>query len=143
LSDSIYISNSTFVSDTNSSIGLSTVFTPSGSQYTMIKKQGKNQIGPRLFFQYVKSKLTPIETKKHQTQITKLTKLMLKADVIGQFGLSDELGMQLATCVRELEAKACGIEFSIQRDVVRKYIHDVKDVKLIWHFLNLRSPLLL
>lgn len=129
------ILDSTFYIETSSTSGVNVIRTPTGSEYAAIGTKSsspgrKGDISPRLYFRYVKSKLTVIETRKHQSQIDKLSKLIHKADVIGQFGLSEELSIQLAICVRELEAKACGIEFSIDRSVIRKYRHHVKDVNV-------------
>ena len=127
-----YSNGTTGITMTSSTAYDHTATTPSGSFVRVEHKiNTQGDISPQLYFKYVKSKLTPLETTKHQRQIEKLSKMIMNSDAIKQIGLSESLAKKLAVCVRELEAKACGINKSLPREVIEKYQHKTKDVDVI------------
>lgn len=129
---------------TSTSTSVSSFSTPAGFQWVTIndadstshdkpsnKTKAQNKIAPGLYFSYIKSKLNTHEIRKHEAQINKLTKLIIKSGMIGQIALQEKFAHELSICVRELEAYVYGIKYYVDKSVINKYKNKVKDVKVI------------
>ena len=69
----------------------------------------KNVIHPRLYFRFVKSKLTKLEERKLNKRLLLLQKFVKSAEDMGQQALYEEFSRKIAITVREQELWACGI----------------------------------
>lgn len=82
----------------------------------------KKRVGPKLYFSYVKSKLTKTQTKKLKARLQKLQALVKNADLVGQKALYETLSKMLVVAVRESEAAACGYDVFINYKDVTKFM---------------------
>lgn len=132
------MSNYTTTSDSSSSYAISwnTPFTTTydlsdgetGVKSTLkVKKDGDGKIGVKLFFTYVKHKLTKIQQNNLDARLKKLSLMVKEADDLGQIALYDNLAQSLAVLIRESELSACGVDTYIQLDVVKKYLNKTRD----------------
>lgn len=85
-------------------------------------ESSKKHISPKLYFNYVKSKLTEIETKKLKSKLKRLQLLLDATDGTGQDGLREAIEMQIAICIREQEALVTGCGKFVLRDHVTKFM---------------------
>jgi len=84
----------------------------------------------KFYFKFVKSKLTKLQQVRLQERLEKLKALVMQAKFSGQQALYEEFAFQLAVTVRESEILACGIEYIIDRAVVERFMHNVRDVEV-------------
>lgn len=113
----------------NSEIGI-------GEGKVFNEKTKKVEISPKLYFSFVKSKLSKIQQKRLNERVGKLYKLIEQAGDIGQSAAQEEYAKLLAVAVREQEAYACGIERYISKELVNKYKNKVKDRVIKWGTLE-------
>jgi hypothetical protein len=101
-------------------------------QQGMVEEKINNRkvIHPRLYFKFVKSKLSKLEQRELNERLLKLQQLVVQAKDLGQKALYEEFSRKIAICVREQELSVCGIEYFIDREVVEKYRHRIKDVEI-------------
>ena len=85
---------------------------------------------PRLYFKYVKSKLTKMQQDKLKDRLGKLKKLIVQAKELKQQALFEELAKRISFIIRESEASACGIEYKIERQYIDKIRHKVKGMRI-------------
>lgn len=90
----------------------------------------KNVIHPRLYFRFVKSKLTKLEERKLNKRLLLLQKFVKSAEDMGQQALYEEFSRKIATTVREQELWACGIEYFLDKKYVTQFMDKVKDVEI-------------
>jgi hypothetical protein len=81
----------------------------------------RKRIGPRLYFNYVKSKLRKTEVKKLKARLKKLQQLVKNAEEVGQKALYEEFSKMLIIAVRESEAAACGYNVIVNKEDVEKF----------------------
>jgi len=98
--------------------------TPTGTRVTVKTTQG---IHPQLYFKYVKSKLSKVEKEKLQARMLKLRRMVLAAKELHQHALHENLARMLVVSARESEALACGIDSFTGREVVNKFIHQIRE----------------
>jgi len=101
--------------------------TPSGTEIKLTGKKENGIYHPRLYFKYVKSKLTDIQKKKLDKRLSKLKKLIVQSYELEQDTLYEELTKMLAIVVRESEAYACGITKWIDREHIDKFMDKVQE----------------
>ena len=90
-------------------------------------KTTRKRIGPKLYFRYVKSKLTKVQQSKLKSRLNKLQKLVKDADEVGQKALYEEFSKMLVVAVRESEAAACGFDVYVNKKDVDKYMYTVTE----------------
>jgi hypothetical protein len=98
--------------------------TPSGTKAKVV--QGSGDISPRLLFSYVKSKLTPAETKGLQPKVQNLRLLLADARVCGQRALQETLEKQIVLILRDQEVSACGFGRFVLKDDILRFQHRVQ-----------------
>lgn len=98
-------------------------------QQQQLQSQGgkRKRIGPRLYFNYVKSKLNKLETKKLKSRLQKLQALLKNAAETGQTALYEELSKMLLVAVRESEAVACGYSTYVLQEHINKFRYTVTE----------------
>jgi hypothetical protein len=84
-------------------------------------------IHPRLYFSYVKSKLSKMQKEALKARLSKLQKIVLTAEDTGQSALYEETAKLLAIVIRESEAVAAGFDTFIEKAAVDKFKEKVKD----------------
>ena len=92
---------------------------------------GKN-IEPKVFFKFVKSKLSAIDQDTLVYNLEKLKKLVVVTEEIGQQALFEKFAEQLAVATREQEALAAGYSKRIERRHIERFIKGVKDRLIRW-----------
>jgi hypothetical protein len=93
-----------------------------------IKVDSKDRgIHPRLYFKYVKSKMTKLQKSRLEERLSKLKKLVIQTKELGQQALYENFAKNLVSVVRESEAEACGIEYIILRETIDKYRHKIRE----------------
>jgi len=97
------------------------VATPSGTEIRGKRTRSKTRdINPKLYFKYVKSKLTKVEVDKLRPRVAKLRGLAEDALASGQIGLYEKILTQLAVMIREQEADVAGFgTFVMKKDIDR------------------------
>ena len=85
------------------------------------------RISPRLYFNYVKSKLSKLETKKLKSKLQKLQALLRNSEEVGQTALSEEYQKMLLVAVRDSEAASCGYDTYILGEHINKFRYLVKE----------------
>lgn len=111
-----------------------TVLSEGGTQWSIQEqvsqspnKGSKKRIGPKLYFNYVKSKLNKTETKKLKSRLTKLQSLVKNADETGQKALYEEFSRMLMVAVKESEIAACGHGIYVNEVDIDKFRHTVTE----------------
>lgn len=74
---------------------------------------------PEIFFQFVKSKLTPIQLEDLSNRLLSLSGIVQKAELTGQTALYEQLVENLYGLVREQEIASLGLQFVISEKLVR------------------------
>jgi DNA polymerase III delta prime subunit len=92
-----------------------------GYNYNSEKNISGKRIGPKLYFNYVKSKLNKTQTKKLKARLDKLQILVKSAQESGQTALYEELTKMLLVAVRESQAAACNYDVYIKKADIDKY----------------------
>jgi len=92
----------------------------------------KNQEGihPRLYFKYLKNKLTQLEQRTFKARMKKLEKLADEFTATGQEAMSDNCIRQFMVLCREAAVYSCGITRYITQEHVDKYRYNLKKVRL-------------
>ena len=97
---------------------------PSG---TVIRtSQDQKEIGPRLYFDFVKTKFKKTEIEKIEQSIGPLTQLISNAKEVGQEGLYEELLIKLAVMLRVQEALAVNVCKYVLKEDISKFINIVR-----------------
>lgn len=94
--------------------------------FDVIKEKDTGKIHPRLYFKFVKSKMTRLQQKELNERLSKLQKLLVQAEDLGQKALYEELARKVAIAVKEQEINVCGIEYAIHGEIINKYRNKVK-----------------
>lgn len=94
--------------------------------FDIVKNKETQVIHPRLYFKYVKSKLSKLQQKEMVERLTKLQKLLVQAKDLGQKALYEELARKVAIAIKEQEINVCGIEYTIHKEAINKYREKVK-----------------
>ena len=116
-SGGIYLNPSSLTFDPMSSEDSIRLGTPAGTQIESKRSKVEN-LNPRLYFKYVKSKLSKVEVDKLKPRIARLRGLAQDAIDAGQTGLYEKMLMQLAVMIREQEADVAGYgTFVWKRDI--------------------------
>lgn len=114
-----------------------------GYTFSIGNQGGQKRIGPRLYFNYVKSKLTKTQQKNLKARLQKLQALVRNAQDLGQLAAYESFSKMLLVAVRESEAAACGYDVFVTREDVTKFIDIVsesdEDRKRIVHFKTLEE----
>lgn len=98
-----------------------------GTGYS-INYQNKNMgLNPGLYFRFMKSKLTKLQAENLKKRLKKLQALITDAEDLKQDGYAEELAKMMAIVVREQEAFVCGITMAIEKNIVTKFMAQVKD----------------
>ena len=85
------------------------------------------RVSPKLYFSYVKSKLSKLETKKLRSRLTKLQGLIKNAEDTGQTALYEQFSKMLTVAIRESEVLACGYGTFVHLNDINKFRHIVKE----------------
>lgn len=84
-------------------------------------------INPRLYFKFVKSKLTKIQQEKLKERIKKLTSFIKYAQETDQLALYEESSKQILQCIKEQEIDILGVHHYVSKDLIEKFINKVRD----------------
>lgn len=84
-------------------------------------------IGPGVYFQFVKSKLTQLEQENLTERLNKLKAMMQSAEAVGQTALYEALALNFVTLAREQEIAAIGCGKYISETIITKLIGLVKN----------------
>lgn len=84
-------------------------------------------ISPALYMRFVKSKLNKVEQDVVRSRLKKLGGLIAYSEEMGQRALYEQLCSEVAILAREAELVACGIDKSVTRKDIEKFIYLVKD----------------
>lgn len=98
------------------------VSTPSG---TTVKLQA-NTISPKLYFSFVKSKLTKVEMSEVKKRLGLLQMLADSASDIGQRGLMEDIEKQMYVLIRDQEAAVCGFSQFVLYSDIQKFRYRVE-----------------
>lgn len=123
----IYYNGAQFTTNAGTAVDLQI---PQRSDEDQKKWPGDPNYSPRLYFKYVKSKLTKIQQDKLKKRLSKLKKLVVQAKNLGQQALYEELAGQIAIAVRESEAFACGVQYKVKKEDITRLMHKVKDLNI-------------
>jgi hypothetical protein len=93
-------------------------------------KRNSRGIHPRLYFKYLKSKLTMLEQRTFKARMEKLEKMVDEFTSTGQEAMSDACVRQFLVLSREAAIYACGFKKFITEEHVKKYKHDIRDCNL-------------
>ena len=96
----------------------------------MTRDSEKGKIHPRLYFKYLKSKLSPMETHRLKKRMRKLEEMVDEYAQVGQEALSDECLKQYIVISRESAIMACGIKIFVSQENVNKFRYDLKNATL-------------
>jgi hypothetical protein len=91
------------------------------------EKPAPKRVSPRLYFSYVKHKMTKMQMRKIEHQSQKLARMVEKTKIDGQTALFEELSKQLAVSFKQIEIAACGMEHFIEKEVLTKHMNIVED----------------
>lgn len=84
-------------------------------------------IGAKLYFSYVKSKMGKTEKERFKKNAQKLQTLIKQANDINQIGLAEQLGKRLQVIVAEMEMSIYGIDKWVDQFHIYKFKEAVKD----------------
>lgn len=101
-----------------------------GEKRTNWNRDDERIYSPKLYFKYVKSKLTKIQQDKLKKRLANLKKLIVQTKALGQQALYEKIAEQIAVTVRESEAFACGVQYKVHKEEVTKLMHKVKDLNI-------------
>lgn len=112
-----------------------TYVSPVGTQHAFAQeetkeKNGRKVIHPRLYFQFVKSKLNKLEEAKLNERLLRLQKFVKSAAELKQQALYEEFSRKIAITVREQELYAVGIEYFVDRAVVNQFRDKVRELDI-------------
>ena len=97
-------------------------------RHRVIRKASKSVvITPAIYFQFVKSKLTENAQSDLSAKLNKLKGMMLSADMLKQQALYEELALQFAGIVRELEVSSINCGKRIPEATVKHFINHIKE----------------
>jgi hypothetical protein len=85
------------------------------------------RVGPRLFFRFIKSKLTKVEQKRLKARLDKLKQLVVAARDTDQQALYEALAEKLVVLVREAGAVAVEVDTYVEKSVIEKFMTRVCD----------------
>lgn len=100
---------------------------PQGTQFPAGINNARKRIGPKLYFSYVKSKLTKTQVKKLKSRLQKLQALVKNAEEVGQNAAYEAFSRMLVIAVREAEAAACGYDVFVNKQDVEKFRYQVTE----------------
>lgn len=83
-------------------------------------------IHPRLYFKYVKSKLSMLEERTFKARMKKLEQMQIEFAETGQEAMSDECIKQFIVLTREAAVYACGLKTFILPEHLEKFRYHVK-----------------
>ena len=87
-------------------------------------------IHPKLYFSFVKSRLTKIEKEKIRKRLRIVEPLLVQAKEINQEAYYQELAKEFAFLLREAEVLACGFDTIIKKASIEKFRSFVKDTQI-------------
>ena len=119
-SSGIFLNSGSLVFDPMSAENALRVNTPSGTQIES-KRSTVKDLNPRLYFKYVKSKLSKVEVDKLKPRVAKMRGLAEDALAAGQIGLYEKLLMQLAIMIREQEVDVAGYGTFVTHETIEKF----------------------
>jgi len=92
----------------------------------------KNNAGihPRLYFKYLKSKLTTLEQRTFKARMKELERLADEFTQTGQEAMSDNCIRQFLTLSREAAIYACGFKKYVTEEQVGKYKYNIRNCHL-------------
>jgi len=96
-------------------------------QYKQNNGAKRLPISPKVYFNFVKMKLNKLEMTRLKERLGKLQKLVQESKELGQHTLHEHTALMLAVVARESEAYACGFKYWVKKNVITKYISNVKD----------------
>jgi hypothetical protein len=97
-----------------------------GTEINLAFIKDKKVIHPRLYFKFVKSKMSKLHQKELNDRLSKLQKLLIQAEDLGQTSLYEDLARKIAITIKEQEINVCGIEFTVHEEAIKKYKEKVK-----------------
>jgi hypothetical protein len=89
--------------------------------------QKTNEISPKLYVKFVHSKMNHLQHAKLRNRMRKLKVLIESAKLSNQQAFYEELAKVLAIVIRESEAYACNVKKYVDRSVIDKWRHNVKE----------------
>ena len=105
-----------------------TIFDRSPTINTTLKTPSNvKRLGPKLYFKYVKSKLTTTKQKDLKRRLAVLQKEIEVCADIGQIGLYEQLASQLVTVVRESELYVMGISHRLKLKDIKRFMDRVSE----------------
>ena len=99
----------------------------SGTGVSLKAERKTEGISPKLYVNYVKSKLNKIQKEKLKKNIDKLQRMVRSAEDMGQTAYFEELSKMLIVAVREAEALALGVDTWVTKQAIDKFMYKVKD----------------
>lgn len=99
--------------------------TPAGNE--VVVSRNIKEISPKLYFDFIKSKLSKVKTKQLKLQLNKLIQLLKYAEDLGQWALYDTASEEFLKLLREQEIAVSGYEKFVDRKLVTDYMYKVTD----------------
>jgi hypothetical protein len=93
-------------------------------------KRNERGIHPRLYFKYLKSKLSVLEQRTFKLRMEKLEKMVDEFTATGQEAMSDACVRQFLVLSREAAAYACGFKKFLTEEHVKKYKYQIRGCEL-------------
>jgi hypothetical protein len=85
------------------------------------------KFSPKIYFRFIKSKLTKIEQDLLREQLNKLKPMLIAANQSGQRALYEKLSVHAAVAIKEQEALAIGCGTRIPKKIIDRFIPKVVD----------------
>jgi len=93
-------------------------------------KKDSTGIHPKLYFKYLKSKLTRLEQKTFKGRMEKLEKLVDEFTATGQEAMTDNCIRQFVVLTKEAAVYACGFTKFLTEEHVNKFRYDLRKCSL-------------
>jgi len=98
----------------------------SDQKYPVDYPEGKPELHPRLYFKYVKSKMSMLEFSTFKRRMKYLEKLMEEFSKNGQQALAEDCIKKFVVLSRESALYACGFKLYVTQDILDKFKNKVK-----------------
>lgn len=93
---------------------------------TFTDRNGTKRVHPRLYFKYIKSKLTKLEQSKLKPQLAKLQAMVKQAKEMNQQALYEVISEKIVGIVRDAEIVAAGLNTYVTQESVEKFLRMAK-----------------
>lgn len=84
-------------------------------------------LSAKLYFKFIKSKLTKVQQEKLKAKLGKLSSLIEYSKGTNQLALYEESAKKILEVVKEQEAAILGIDYFVTKDIIDKHTNSVRD----------------